>query len=412
MDDNKKRIIFAIMFIIACFGIGYLLYRVFFYKAPIIITPQPGVTTTGQFPTAEEAERLRQAAAGSTVLPTAGTVKPQTGQTYPNVGQQAPVPKVAHPVDTYIVSASKDKAGGAKFYNDTDGKFYRLDKNGNIKEMSDQIFYNVQKATWSPTADQAIIEYPDGSNIFYDFNTKKQVSLPKHWQEFSFAPQGDKIASKSMGLSPESQWLITSDPDGKNISLIEPMGENASQVTVDWSPNQQVVALSRTGEALGADREEVLFVGLNQENFKSAVVEGRGLRSQWSPEGKNLLYSVYSGRSDFKPELWIVAGQGDSIGANRKTIGLNTWADKCTFQSERFVYCAVPISLDTGAGFAPDIANYTADTIYKIDLQTGIKSEISQGGDTHTVNTMFTSPDGKTLYFTDKNQPGIFDVKL
>jgi hypothetical protein len=45
------------------------------------------------------------------------------------------------------------------------------------------------------------------------------------------------------------------------------MGENESKVTVDWSPNRQFIALSRTGDALGADREEVLFIGKIQVIF-------------------------------------------------------------------------------------------------------------------------------------------------
>jgi hypothetical protein len=412
MDENKKRILFAIGFIILCIVIGYLLYWVFFGQKtnPEQVTPT-GTDQAGQFPTSGQAGKK------TTVTPTGQLPTSKTTQQTGTAGGQATTQtqtekKVNQPISNYVVSAASDLKGGSRFYNDTDGKFYRLQKDGTVKEMSDQVFYNVQKATWSPAANQAIIEYPDGSNIYYDFDSKKQVSLPKHWESFSFSSQGDKIAAKSLGLSPENRWLITADPDGKNISLIEPMGDNADKVTIDWSPNQQVVALSRTGEALGADREEVLFVGLHGENFKSTVVEGRGLQSQWSTTGKNLLYSVYSARSDFKPELWIVNAEGGSIGANRRALSLNTWAEKCTFQDERTIYCAVPIELNTGAGFAPSVANSTPDTIYKIDLQTGLKTEIKQDNENHTVNNMFVGSDGKKLYFTDKNQNGLFSINL
>lgn len=415
MDENKKRILFAIGFLILCIGIGYLLYWVFFGQktGPAQVLPQ-GTGQAGQFPTAGQAGK--KPTVGTTgKLPTAGTTGGQiTGRVTNITGTtgQEPTPKVSQLTSNYVVSAAPDNTGGSRFYNDSDGKFYRLQKDGTIKEMSDQVFYNVQKATWSPVANQAIVEYPDGSNIYYNFDAKKQVSLPKHWEDFSFSPQGDKIASKSIGLSPENQWLITSDPDGKNISLIEPMGENESKVNVSWSPNQQIIALSRTGESLGADREEVLFVGLHGENFKSTIVEGRGLQSQWSTAGKNLLYSVYSARDDFKPELWIVNAEGDSIGANRQPLNLNTWASKCTFQNERTLFCAVPVKLDTGAGFAPSVADATPDTIYKIDLQTGLKSEIKQDNENHTINNMFVGSDGKKLYFTDKNQNGLFSINL
>lgn len=189
------------------------------------------------------------------------------------------------------------------------------------------------------------------------------------------------------------------------------MGENADKVVVNWSPNGQIIATSRTGEAQGADREEILFVGLHGENYRSIIVEGRGFESQWSPTGKKLMYSVFSGRSDFKPELWIVNAEGDSIGTGRKMLNLNTWSEKCAFNDDRFVYCAVPTSLQTGTGFAPGLADNTNDKIYKIDTETGIKTEIQTDG-YHVVNNMFIGDDGKILYFTDKNKTGLFGLPI
>lgn len=405
---DKKRILIAIIFALVCIGVGYLLYRVFFAKekaAPAAI--KPGITAPGKLPTAGEGQ----------ITPTVGEV---TGglPAAPTVYKPGITPSITSPtfllkqaVDLPLVGAAKDALGSAKFYNQIDGKFYRLMPDGTIKEMSDQIFYNVQKVTWSSIKNESIIEYPDGANIYYNFDTKKQVTLPKHWSDFSFSSLGDKIAAKSIGLSPENRWLITSDPDGKNISLIEPMGENADKVIVDLSPNQQVAALSLTGEPLGADRQEVLFIGLHKENFKSAIVEGRGLQTKWSPSGGKLLYNVYSERSDYKPELWVVNAEGDNIGAGRALLNLNTWVDKCTFVDDRFAYCGVPETLETGVGFAPILADNTPDKIYKLDLESGIKTELTLP-ETHTINNMFLGDNGKTLYFTDKNQAGLFSLSL
>jgi hypothetical protein len=191
--------------------------------------------------------------------------------------------------------------------------------------------------------------------------------------------------------------------------LVEPLGNNADQVIVDWSPNKQVVALATTGEDLGADRQEVLFLGKNGENFKSTIIEGRGLVTNWSKNGEKLLYSVHSARNEFKPELWIVSAEGDNIGANRKPIQLNTWADKCTFTDDRIAYCGVPKDLPKGAGFAPSLADGTSDDIYKIDVETGLKTKLPMTKD-HTIASIFMGKDGKTLYFTDKNQAGLFSV--
>jgi hypothetical protein len=405
---DKKRLTIIIIFIAITVAIGYLLIRVFFSPATTEKKPITTTTTgqTGAFPTAQEGTSgLPSGEEAEPSLPISGQGTAPTGQT------EAGADKIRQLVNNTIKSPELGTNGQMQYYNQLDGKFYRLDADGNPQLLSDEIFYQVEKVTWSPKKDEAILEYPDGNNIYYDFKTEQQATLPKHWQEFSFSSVENKIAAKSIGLSPENRWLITSDPDGKNITLVEPMGENADKIIIDWSPNNQIVALSLTGEPLGADRQELLFVGLNNENFLSTVVEGRGLKTKWSPDGKQLLYSVYNARNDYKPELWIVGAEGDTIGTNRRVLNVSTWADKCTFADERFVYCAVPTTLQRGAGFAPQLSDGAADTIYRIDTQTGLRTPLSMA-ETHTVDSLFISSDGKTLYFTDKQQTGLFSLSL
>lgn len=404
---DKKRIIYIILFSLLCAVLGYAVYRVFFYKppAPEGEIPPEGITPGTSFPEAEEGAAIRPGVTPPAELPTAEVVPGR------EIAPRIEAPRVQQVVDNSIAGANIDSTGNLNFYNKSDGRFYRQTADGKFETMSEQIFYNVENVSWSPTQNESIIEYPDGSNIYYNFDTKKQVTLPKHWEDFDFSPAGDQIAAKSMGLSSENRWLVTSDPEANNINLIEPMGNNADKVIVDWSPNRQVVALSLTGESLGADRQEVLFVGLHGENFRSTVVEGRGLVTQWSPQGNKLLYSVYSARNNYKPELWIVNAQGDMIGTDRKSFSLNTWADKCTFQDERYAYCGVPSSLQTGSGFTPALADRTPDILYRIDTQTGLKTEITMD-ENHTIDTIYLGNGGSTLYFTDKNQSGVFSIDL
>lgn len=407
---DKKRLIYAAIFVVVSIGLGYLLYR-FFWANKAVPTQKPPtaqITPGKALPSAEETgEKITVPTAGK--LPTAQTIPTTPTTIQPTASVPYPIKEVA---DTPVIGAIADRSGITKFYSQTDGKFYRVDSQGNAQALSDEVFYNVENVIWSPTKNESIIEYPDGSNIYYNFDTQKQVSLPKHWENFSFSSLGDKIAAKSIGLSPENRWLTTSDPQGKNITAIEPLGENADKVTVNWSPNQQIIATSMTGDqSLGADRQEVLFIGQHKENFKSIIVEGRGFESQWSPQGNKLLYSVYSARSNFKPELWLVNASGNNIGAERKMLNLNTWSDKCTFADERFIYCAVPTTLKTGAGFAPGLADSTEDQIYKIDITTGVRSTLSLD-EFHTIDSLYIGDGGKTLYFTDKNQVGLFSFPL
>jgi hypothetical protein len=406
---DKKRVIFIAIFSIAVIGIGYALYRVFFApEAPPPEVVEPVVVPGEELPTAGETEGPEPGEAGPGTLPEVGVTP---GVTAPGEGAPAVSEIISQPIEGLVVSPASDAAGGARFYSETDGKFYRLTASGSVAELSDEVFFNVSNVNWSPTQNESIIEYPDGSNIYYNFTTKKQVTLPRHWEDFSFSPEGDKIAAKSIGVSEDSQWLVSSDPTGNNVQLLEPMGANADKVIVDWSANTQVVALSRTGSTQG-ERQEVLLVGQYGENFKSVTVEGRGLETKWSPDGTKLLHSVYSARSDYKPELWVVnASGGSDTGSGRRLLNVNTWADKCDFADERFVYCAVPIALERGVAFAPELADTIRYDIYRIDTQTGASLVLPLDA-FHVIDSVFVDEGGRTLYFTDVDQNGLFQIPI
>ncbi|KKQ40796.1 MAG: hypothetical protein US58_C0012G0005 [Candidatus Magasanikbacteria bacterium GW2011_GWA2_37_8] len=410
MSPTLKKNLFAGALLATAALIGIGLYYLFQKTTPTAFKPRPVATTTpGALPTAGErvAPIVTTTGAGELVR---GQAAP-TGaipQVTPSYYQAKPVTQVT---TDYALFTSTNKNGGLRYHNAADGKFYRVTGDGTITEMSDQIFYNADKVTWAPTKDEAVVEYPDGNKIVYNFETKKQITLPKHWEEFSFSNDSSQIAAKSMGLSPESRWLITVNDDGTGSKLIEPMGNNADKVIIDWSPSRQTAAFSMTGQALGADRREVLFIGLNGENFKSTIVEGAGFEPQWSPTGQKLLYSVFSTRSDYKPELWVVNAYGDDIGSARQSLAINTWADKCTFAGDKVLYCAVPRNLPQGAGMLPELALGLKDDLYKIDLQTGLKTNVPLGDEYSIKNINFDSINNK-LYFTDTNKTGVFNVKI
>lgn len=405
-----KRIILAILLLAVAGAIGYGLYYFFLKTAnyqPDTGQGPSGQTTTGQFPGSGTRPATTTGTAqnqGNINLPTAGVI----GSSTPSYYKPASVTKVISDTITY---SSLSTGGDFRFYNANDGKFYRIMPNGTTEKLSNDVFYNAEKITWAKNKNTAVIEYPDKAKIVYNFDTKKQVTLPKHWEEFSFSNDGNQIAAKSLGLDPSNRWLVTINSDGTGAKFIEPMGENADKVIVSWSPNQQVVALSQTGAPQGGERREVLFVGLNGENFKSAIVDGSGFLPQWSTTGKRLLYSVYSSRSEFKPELWITDAQGDSIGDNRRLLQINTWADKCIFGNEETLYCAVPKNLPVGSGMSRTVANNSYDDLYKIDLKTNLKTPIALDGDYNITNLSYNASQNK-LVFTDLNKTGLFESQL
>lgn len=297
-----------------------------------------------------------------------------------------------------------------QYYNKNNGKFYKIDENGDALELSSKVFHNAENITWSPVEEKAIIEYPDGSNIIYDFENEKQVSLPKHWEKFEFSKTGKDIVAKSIGLDPHNRWLVLSNNSGTQSQKLEMVGQNADSIISSWSPNNQVVAM-RT-EGIDFDRQTVYFIGKNNENFKSMVVHGRGFQPLWSNNGEKLLYSVYSSDSDMKPSLWMVDASGNNIGNNRKKLNIETWAEKCTYSDFGNIYCAVPEKLERGAGLIPELAENTIDNIYKIDPLTGSKKMIAIPDENFNISEIIISSDEKYLYFKNTKDEAIRKINL
>lgn len=418
-----KKPLLIIIFLLLVILIGYLIFRVFFQTDITISQPidRTGTSTGGGLPLIDsEGNIIGEEITGPGRLP--GEEEAIEEGVDSPIGEVDPI--VSRPQDvasgglTYTKPIVSSKAldpslssdGTIKYYDKEDGYFYKIDKNGNKIKLSDRMFHQVEAVTWAPNNDKAVIEYPDGSKISYDFTSEKQVTLPSYWEDFSFSPDGNQITSKSIGLDSQNRWLIVSGDDASKATAIEPIGERADYVYPSWSPNNQIIAYYTKG--VDFDRQEVFFVGLNGENFKSTIVEGRGVQAQWSTEGDNLLYSAYHSRDDYKPKLWIVGSSGDNIGSERRSLELNTWADKCTFASNSEIYCAVPETLQEGAGMFPELAYRTKDNLYKIDLNTGAKTLIAVPDGAYNISQILVPENQDYLYFSDEHNEMIYQIRL
>ncbi|MFZ4648868.1 MAG: hypothetical protein ACOYMB_04570 [Patescibacteria group bacterium] len=420
--SRYKKIFFFLGFLASSILIGVLLWKTFFTGE---LGPQantnnqtnlggnlPGATDGsgqigdetggGQIPNNEDITNPSGGTTGNQIIPgrESGTVS-----TIANGG----LTSAKNVSNAPIIGASLNN-NTVQYYNEFDGKFYRLDSNGNIKEISDKSFPNVSNVVWSPDNKKAVLEYPDGTKSIYNFSTDKQTLLPAHWENFSFSPDSSKITSKSLGQDPDNRYLIVANEDGSRAKAIEYVGLNDKDVQVNWSPNNQVAATYVKG--VDFDRKEVFFIGFNGENMKSMVVQGRGFQSQWSTNGDKMIYSVYNSNNGLKPKLWFAETENGNIGSITKGISLETWASKCTFATNDEVYCAVPKSLPEGAGLYPEVADQTADNLYKINLKTGVKSLIATPQGDYTISQVLVTAGQDKLYFTDKQTGQLYQVKL
>ena len=431
MSEKIKKILIIILFIIIVILLAGFLYFIFFKKPivpPVVLPEEKPEVIIPRLPVSQQDWKImtveQRIDRGLPAIEWPIEKEEILPEVLPSVERIVPkINEIADGGRTWITPVSFEPVKGATlafngvnsiYYDQQTGHFYEIDSLGSKKLLTDQVFYDVENIVWSPSKSQAIIEYPDGFKVMYDFNKKRQYTLPKNWQEFSWDSSGSRIVFKSMSKYPENTWLAVARPDGSQAKPIEHMGDNADKVTVSWSPNNQVVAFSATGQPRGVWEQEMLLIGLHGENFKSLVVDGRGFEPKWSPQGDKIAYSVYSVEFGYQPRLYIVNAQGDEIGRDKKNVNLATWAHKCTFnQSGSILYCAVPKDLPEGAGMIPELAKNTRDDFYKVNVGTGEVSFLAEGAmGGYNVSEIYLSKDEDILYFVDKNTEKLRYLRL
>jgi len=410
---NTKKILILVAFLALCLALGFGVYWLFFRPAVTEVSVSED-SQSGSLPGAGEGS-------GAGIIGD-GSGLPRSGEASDEVGEEER-DKIARGGVTSVLPLIEDEVRGFElavdgrsinFYNTMDNKFYTLSADGQQPILlSNQEFFEVQDAIWSWDRNSAIILYPDGNKILYDFSKDKQITLSANLHEPVFS-NNNQVAYKHIEQGSSNNWIAITDLNTSRASLVEAMGENYDQVQINWSPTNQVVALY--SEPTGINSSEVFFIGLAGENFKSLEVEGSQFMGFWSPSGRRLLYSTVSDNNNYNPQLWIADAEGDNIGRNKFNLGLSTWADKCVFADEKTVYCAVPKELGRGAGLFADLKPATDDLIYKIDLTTGYSQMIadpqSDEVSKFTIDKIKISRDGRYLFFSDESTRKVYRLQL
>jgi hypothetical protein len=415
MNQRTKTILFVILFIILVGLLGFALY--YFFFRPFIAPTPPSVNVTppsGLPPVNVGVPTVTPIIPPGINVPVGPSVTPGAqGAFVPAVSYQATGGITSFGIlEKNPVSATTLSTNGTDliYYEPDSNYFYRITPDGTKERFSDVAFSNVENVTWAPNNQKAVIEYPDGSNIIYDFKTRVSIPLPSQWKDFTFSPDGEQIAFKDIKVDQENRWITVADANGTSTRKIERLGDQDDDVIVSWSPNDQYVAIFR--QSIDANRSNLYFIGFNHELNRTVTAEGRDLRVEWSPSGQELAYSVYNSRSDFKPLLWVTTTEGDLLGTGKINTGLNTWVDKCTFASDETMYCAVPREMKTGVGLAPQLADDTPDDFYRINLLTGATSLVAEPIIPTTAEKLIISDDGSVLYWVEKGSLRINKMEL
>jgi hypothetical protein len=416
MSPTLRRALIITGFSLVALGLFFAIWYVFFRPDGAVIgnTNQSGSITNGLPGVQNSNVNRTRPGQNVNVLPL-------------DNGSSSQPSSVANGGATFVSAVTSGPANGAtvnlatgdlQYYDKSTGLFYKVSADGASKNpLTTDAYPDVQSVNWAPNGTQAILAFPDGSKVLYDFTNKKQSTLPSELNNFSFSPQSDQIAAKYLDpQNTDNQWLIISKPDGTQSQTTEHLGSNADKVTVSWSPNNQIVAAY--AKSVNAGQQEIIFLGTNNENFQSVNVNGRGYTPVWSPDGRKILYSVYSPLTDDNPHLFMMSGAPESLGSGMVDVGLDTSADKCSFAaSGTAIYCAVPYYYNSGSGAQPSLSAGIPDNIYKIDLRTGTVTLVARPVDDQknqrfSATNLQVAADESSLFFTDAITGTIQQVRL
>lgn len=409
IDFDKKRIL------IIATGLGFVIlsiigiYFLFFYSS----SNEDNFT---QEPIVEESDGQINTGLPTVGLSTGGNetnVNPEEDTTEDTVAsvvgsQQQLVTKY---IESAVTALDVKNGLGARYYQPSTGFFYKKLSDGTSVPLSDRQFNNVKNVIWS-NKDKAVIEYPDGANIVYDFVKQQQYTLPAQLHDFAFNNQADVLAAKVTGPLIEDNWLVTISSDGSDLSYVESMGKNGNKVQTLWSPNGQVVAIFADNN--GSDSNKIVPIGLNGENYESFNTIGRGFKGAWVDDGKKMLFTTYSSQINFRNTLWIAEFNEDLSAKRQVNLGLSTYLDKCFIDTDR-AYCAVPQSMPEGGGWFPELTKNIADDIYLIDFKTlnveKILTPVNDGKGV-TVSSLQYDQTKNQLLFNDTKTGQVFSINV
>lgn len=396
MSDRTKMLLKLLGFLAIAALLGYVMFRLFFGGAPTVQEVEEEETAaTGGLTGADEAgERAAGEEAGNVTedeggLPEADTVA-SGGATV-----------TTRLTNTDVLSPTITASGTLAYYDPADGRFYTITDDGEANPLSAAKFPDAENVIFTNDGDAAVIEFPDGSNVVYTFTSGKQVTLPSHWEDFSFSSDGASIASKSIGSDSSNRALVISSTDGTQTRVVAALGDNDDKVDVNLSPSGNVVAFSRTGSAQGFGRSEYYLIDDNGEAVGNLIVDGTNFSAIWSPDGGNILYSVADADNAYRPALWYADSAGDRKGDTRVNLGVETWVEKCVFAATSKLYCAVPQDMVDGAGSDHRMVSGT-DDLYEIALPSGRRTLLGYAASGSAMSNLTLSTDGGTLYFQDQ----------
>lgn len=299
-----------------------------------------------------------------------------------------------------------------KYYSKENGLVYRVEFDGSRKiALTEKELPGLRGVSWSPDQNK-VITNKNGLFFFYDYDERANHPLKDNldtvvWQS------NEKILYKYYNASTGKRSLNIANPDGSSWNELTSLDfKNTSIRPIPmtglisfWNQGNGFEETSlRTIPALGGE-EKTVFSGKFGADYL------------WSPDGSQLLISHVTERSSSNIQLAFTNAKGGEY----KNLNVSTFVSKCVWsKNENSVFYALPGMIPSSVVLPNDYIAHkfeTADTFWKIDLDTGKTTRLVELDDLSKVPPvdavdLFLTEDESFLFFTNRTDGKLYRLAL
>lgn len=297
-------------------------------------------------------------------------------------------------------------ADGAKimYYARSGGKLESVDFSGeNQEQISPLTIVGMFDVVWQKAKRKSIVSYSEDAAVKRFINTTATtgvVFLPEAVRSVDFSPDSRSLAY--LLRKGDVTQLVIATEDGKKPSVAyeTPISDFSllwlapKKILLQSAPSNKAPGIAYLFDT-GTKALEKIFSGMS------------GAMTIASPDGNSLLSSFMQDNGS------IALSLANQKGENGRAITPATFAEKCVFAKDaKTLYCAVSQNQAADlpdAWLRGDVA--PEDQFVKIPMDTLIAEAISDKTQFDAIN-LFLSPDGKYLFFQDKNDLTLWRLKL
>lgn len=270
---------------------------------------------------------------------------------------------------------------------------------------------------WSPGGGKALVKKSDTEWALFVRQGNGEadgsfVTLLKPGIESpTWTSLGDRIVYKYFDSETKKRTLNVANPDGSDWAVI---GETSFQfLEMRPVPKSSTVAVWNRGNAF--ERTSLKILPIVGGDMKEIFSANYGADYLFAPNGSRILVSDSVEKGSSSISLALLNDQGGGY----TNLFVPSFAGKAVWsKNSRFVYYALPGSIPAGSILPNDYYRkpiLTADTFWKVDVETGEKSRIVDPNDidqNYDVENLVLDADETMLFFRNRHDGRIYRILL